>query len=66
MDLMDRQFCLGRRGLMRAMLLKPFSNVVGGTQISITESVPTPHDPKEDPKEEKKRKKTYFPSADCT
>lgn len=43
-DLMGRQFCIGRRGLMRAVLSKPFSNVVGETEISITESVQTLHD----------------------
>lgn len=29
---------------MRAVLSKPFSIVVGETEISITESVQTPHD----------------------
>lgn len=43
-DFIGRQFCIGRRGLMHAVLSKPFSIVVGETEIAITESVQTPHD----------------------
>lgn len=39
---------------MHTALLKPFSNVVGETEISITESVQTPHDSKRDPKKDRK------------
>lgn len=42
-----------------AVLLKRFSDVVGETEIPITESVQTPHDSKRDPKEERKEEKSF-------
>lgn len=66
-----RQAVLWREGLMHAVMLRLFSNGVGETEISITESVQTPHESKRDRKEERKEENSfsqcclYFDSYGC-